>query len=129
MTILQFPGCIRHALLSSNSNCSVQESHCAPTKFNFINSTPAADALGPDGKRLSLTALAVDAARARATLGEISSALEAAWGRHEAATSVSAGAYISEKGGAKAEAEVCGVCGLVVGVLGTAFCAHRRLRS
>ena len=30
-----------------------------------------------------LLALAVDAARKRATVGEISNALEAAWGRHE----------------------------------------------
>ncbi|MEJ7661209.1 MAG: hypothetical protein WKG07_17160 [Hymenobacter sp.] len=39
----------------------------------------------------NLLALAVTAARARATLGEISDALEAAWGRHQATTPHRAG--------------------------------------
>ncbi len=41
---------------------------------------------------------AVEAARARATLGEISLALEKAWGRHQAAIRTVAGAYASEFG-------------------------------
>ena len=35
----------------------------------------------------------------RCTLGEISDALEAAWGRHEATASVSGGVYAAERGG------------------------------
>lgn len=41
----------------------------------------------------NLLRLCVDAAAARCTLGEISSALEKAWGRHVASTSVVQGAY------------------------------------
>ena len=37
--------------------------------------------------------MAVDAARVRATLGEISSALESVWGRHVSTTQVVQGAY------------------------------------
>lgn len=44
----------------------------------------------------NLLALAVEAARARATLGEISSALESAFGRHQAATQVISGVYEQE---------------------------------
>ena len=46
----------------------------------------------------NLLALAVDAARARASLGEISDALEAAWGRHQARTASIAGVYSTEFG-------------------------------
>jgi methylmalonyl-CoA mutase len=41
----------------------------------------------------NLLSLAVNAARARATLGEISAALESVWGRHVASTQVVQGAY------------------------------------
>lgn len=41
----------------------------------------------------NLLRLAVQAARARATLGEISAALESSWGRHVASTKVVQGAY------------------------------------
>ena len=41
----------------------------------------------------NLLALAVEAARAKATVGEISSALEAVWGRHQAETRTIAGVY------------------------------------
>jgi methylmalonyl-CoA mutase len=44
----------------------------------------------------NLLALAVDAARVRCTLGEISSALEAVWGRHQAESSAVSGVYVSE---------------------------------
>ena len=43
----------------------------------------------------NLLALAADAARAKATVGEISSALEDVWGRHQAEPSVSTGIYIA----------------------------------
>lgn len=38
------------------------------------------------------------AARVRCTLGEISDALERAWGRHQASAGVSSGAYAHERG-------------------------------
>lgn len=41
----------------------------------------------------NLLTLAVDAARARCTVGEISDALEAAWGRHQATGTIVAGVY------------------------------------
>lgn len=46
----------------------------------------------------NLLALAVDAARAKATVGEISDALEAVFGRHEAVPEVVSGVYASEAG-------------------------------
>jgi len=44
-------------------------------------------------ERENLLALAIEAARARASVGEISDALEAAWGRHSGDTGNVAGAY------------------------------------
>jgi methylmalonyl-CoA mutase len=44
----------------------------------------------------NLLALAVDAARKRATLGEISSALEKVWGRYQAAIRSISGVYLAE---------------------------------
>ena len=46
----------------------------------------------------NLLECAVDAARRRATLGEISSALERVWGRYEATTRTIAGVYSAESG-------------------------------
>ena len=46
----------------------------------------------------NLLALAVNAARAKATVGEMSDALEAAFGRHEAVPEVVSGVYASEAG-------------------------------
>ncbi len=48
--------------------------------------------------RTNLLSLAIDAARARATVGEISSALEAAWGRHRAKAELVSGVYAGESG-------------------------------
>ena len=48
--------------------------------------------------RGNLLALAIEAARARATVGEISDALEKVWGRHVAETSVVSGIYGGEVG-------------------------------
>ena len=53
------------------------------------------DAARGDG---NLLALAVDAARARATVGEISDALEAAFGRHQATIQAISGVYSGEMG-------------------------------
>ncbi|MBK8629082.1 MAG: methylmalonyl-CoA mutase [Sphingomonadales bacterium] len=46
------------------------------------NGQPPLPTLSPEGERANLLALAVDAARERATLGEISSAMEAVFGRY-----------------------------------------------
>ncbi len=58
----------------------------------------------------NLLALAVDAARARATVGEISDALEKVWGRHRAVTRSISGvygsAYEGDEGFAKIKREV-----------------------
>jgi len=48
----------------------------------------------------NLLECAVDAARKRATLGEISSALEKVWGRYQATTRTIAGVYSAESGNA-----------------------------
>ena len=56
----------------------------------------AAEAQGPGTDTHNLLALAVTAARARATLGEISDALEAMYGRHQATTRTVAGVYSQE---------------------------------
>jgi len=49
----------------------------------------------------NLLALAVDAARARATVGEISDALETVWGRHVAEVRTVSGIYSSEVGASR----------------------------
>jgi len=49
----------------------------------------------------NLLALAVDAARAKATVGEISDALEKVWGRHVAEVKAISGVYSSEVGASK----------------------------
>jgi methylmalonyl-CoA mutase len=59
-----------------------------------IESTPNSSLLTPNSN--NLLALAIEAARARATLGEISDALEAQFGRHQATTRTVAGVYSQE---------------------------------
>ncbi|WP_121258240.1 methylmalonyl-CoA mutase [Nocardioides ferulae] len=51
----------------------------------------------------NLLALAVDAARAKATVGEISDALEKVWGRHQATIRTISGVFRDESGSAGAE--------------------------
>ncbi|MGY2048731.1 methylmalonyl-CoA mutase [Methylobacterium sp. JK268] len=51
------------------------------------------------GSTGNLLALAVEAARAKATVGEISAALEQAWGRHQAEIRSISGVYKREMGG------------------------------
>lgn len=53
---------------------------------------------GPDGLGNNLLALAIDAARAKATVGEISDALEHVYGRHQAEIRTIAGVYRDEAG-------------------------------
>ena len=48
----------------------------------------------------NLLALAVDAARAKATVGEISGALEKVWGRHQATIRTISGVFRDESGSA-----------------------------
>ncbi|GFG76042.1 methylmalonyl-CoA mutase [Mycobacterium botniense] len=63
--------------------------------------TRAAAATGPagaDGLGNNLLALAIDAARAQATVGEISEALEKVYGRHQAEIRTLAGIYRDEAG-------------------------------
>jgi methylmalonyl-CoA mutase len=50
----------------------------------------------PDGERGNLLALAVEAARAKATVGEMSSALERVWGRHQAQIRTISGVFRDE---------------------------------
>ncbi len=60
--------------------------------------TRCALATGPSAERGNLLELAVCAVRACATVGEISFALEKAWGRHQAQTRTQAGVYSGEMG-------------------------------
>lgn len=55
-----------------------------------------------DGLGNNLMALAIDAARAKATLGEISDAMEKVYGRHQAEIRTIAGVYRDEVGGTDA---------------------------
>ncbi len=57
------------------------------------------EAAGEDGLGNNLLALAIDAARAKATLGEISDALEQVYGRHQAEIRTISGVYRDEVGG------------------------------
>lgn len=59
----------------------------------------ATGAAGEDGLGNNLLALAIDAARAKATLGEISDALEKVYGRHQAEIRTISGVYRDEIGG------------------------------
>jgi methylmalonyl-CoA mutase len=59
--------------------------------------TKAADVKTP-GLEHNLLALAIDAARAKATVGEISDALEKVWGRHAATIRTISGIYREEAG-------------------------------
>ena len=54
----------------------------------------------------NLLALAVDAARAKATVGEISEALEKVYGRHQAVIRTISGVYRSESGGSESMGKV-----------------------
>jgi methylmalonyl-CoA mutase len=73
----------------------------AATQAALAELTRAADAsglAGEDGLGNNLMALAIDAARAKATVGEISDALERVYGRHQAEIRTIAGVYRDEVG-------------------------------
>jgi methylmalonyl-CoA mutase len=66
----------------------------------------AADGSRPSGLDHNLLKLAVDAARARASVGEISDALEVVYGRHTASIRTISGVYRSEVGESQAATKV-----------------------
>jgi methylmalonyl-CoA mutase len=73
----------------------------AATQAALAELTRAAGASGPsgpDGLGNNLLALAIDAARAKASVGEISDALEKVYGRHQAEIRTIAGVYRDEVG-------------------------------
>lgn len=75
----------------------------ATTQAALDELTRAAAASGPagdDGLGNNLLALAINAARAKATVGEISDALEKVYGRHQAEIRTISGVYRDELGGA-----------------------------
>jgi methylmalonyl-CoA mutase len=64
-----------------------------------LNALTSAARAGSDGDMsTNLLALAINAARAKATVGEISSALETAWGRHSGQIRTISGVYRQEVG-------------------------------
>ena len=77
------------AALTALTECAV--SFSLPSE-SIVNEDPNNGRLKPTLQG-NLLALAVTAARARATLGEISDALEAAWGRHQATSRTVQGIY------------------------------------
>jgi methylmalonyl-CoA mutase len=70
----------------------------AATQATLAELTRAAGASGGDGFENNLLALAIDAARAKATVGEISDALEKVYGRHQAEIRTISGVYRDEVG-------------------------------
>ncbi|MDX1872714.1 methylmalonyl-CoA mutase [Mycolicibacterium sp. 120266] len=76
----------------------------AATQAALAELTRAAGASGPagdDGLGNNLLALAIDAARAHATVGEISDALEKVYGRHQAEIRTISGVYRDEVGSSR----------------------------
>ena len=65
----------------------------ALVKESLTALTDAARSTAPPTNDTNLLALAVNAARQRATVGEISDALEVAWGRHRASNQTISGVY------------------------------------
>jgi methylmalonyl-CoA mutase len=89
-------------------NAAVRESQLK--RLSQLKSERDSDAVRQSLERLekcasagegNLLECAVDAARRRATLGEISSALEKVWGRYEATTRIISGVYSSESASAE----------------------------
>ncbi|TDN39548.1 methylmalonyl-CoA mutase [Hymenobacter sp. UV11] len=87
---------------ATRDNAAVQAALAAITEcavsFSLPSESITNEPAPTDGKlkltpQNNLLALAVTAARARATLGEISDALEAAWGRHQATSRTVQGIY------------------------------------
>ncbi|WP_099025308.1 methylmalonyl-CoA mutase [Mycolicibacterium palauense] len=88
----------------------------AATQAALAELTRAAGATGlagPDGLGNNLLALAIDAARASATVGEISDALEKVYGRHQAEIRTISGVYRDEVGRGRNVANVSAATELV----------------
>ena len=73
-----------------------RDPHAVETALNAL--TSAATSTSSRDLSTNLLALAIDAARAKATVGEISSALETAWGRHSGQIRTISGVYRQEVG-------------------------------
>ena len=68
------------------------------TALAALSKGARAPATSPDAAGMNLLALAIEAARAKATVGEISEALETVWGRHRAEIKAISGVYKREAG-------------------------------
>lgn len=74
------------------------EQACQAALAELTRAAGAGGSAGEDGLGNNLLALAIDAARAKATLGEISDALEKVYGRHQAEIRTISGVYRDEVG-------------------------------
>ncbi len=74
------------------------EHACQAALAELTRAAGAGGSAGEDGLGNNLLALAIDAARAKATLGEISDALEKVYGRHQAEIRTISGVYRDEVG-------------------------------
>ncbi|MGB3896285.1 MAG: methylmalonyl-CoA mutase [Mycolicibacter sinensis] len=74
------------------------ENACQAALAELTRAAGASGTAGEDGLGNNLLALAIDAARAKATLGEISDALEKVYGRHQAEIRTISGVYRDEVG-------------------------------
>ncbi|WP_445170163.1 methylmalonyl-CoA mutase [Mycolicibacterium sp. Dal123E01] len=77
------------------------EAACQAALAELSRAAEASGPAGEDGLGNNLLALAINAARAKATLGEISDALEKVYGRHQAEIRTIAGVYRDEVGKAQ----------------------------
>jgi methylmalonyl-CoA mutase len=77
------------------------ESACQAALAELTRAAGESGHAGEDGLGNNLMALAINAARAKATLGEISDALEKVYGRHQAEIRTIAGVYRDEVGKAQ----------------------------
>ncbi|WP_319436439.1 methylmalonyl-CoA mutase [Mycobacterium sp. RTGN5] len=77
------------------------EAACQAALAELSRAAEASGTAGEDGLGNNLLALAINAARAKATLGEISDALEKVYGRHQAEIRTIAGVYRDEVGKAQ----------------------------
>ncbi|GAY18383.1 methylmalonyl-CoA mutase [Mycobacterium sp. shizuoka-1] len=77
------------------------EAACQSALAELSRAAGVTGTAGEDGLGNNLLALAINAARAKATLGEISDALEAVYGRHQAEIRTIAGVYRDEVGKAQ----------------------------
>jgi len=83
-----------------NATKGARDGAAAEAALSALRASAALTETTGDGNHPSnLLKLAVDAARVRCTVGEISDALESAWGRHEPRTEVVRGAYSSAYSG------------------------------